>query len=199
MAQPSKIPREGYPPKLQCRRTIELLSITSYTPLSQRLRVNHQIRAQEVRVIDENNQQVGILPLEQALKMAIERGLDLIEVSPNAQPPVCRLEDYGKYIYKQEKQDRQNKARQKKVDVKVVRLSLNIGDHDVQVRAERSRKFLQEGHKVKVELMLRGRENAHQDRAREKIQVFIAGLGEGIKIEQPVSRLGNKLITVIGM
>ena len=160
--------------------------------------MNHQIRVPEVRLIDENNQQVGIVRLQDALRMARERELDLVEVSPVAQPPVCRIVDFGKLIYQQERQSRQLRTKQKRVEVKGIRLSLKIGQHDTEVRQVQSRKFLEAGHKVKIELILRGRENAHQERAREIIRDFIASLGDGIVVEQAMSKLGNRIITIIG-
>lgn len=160
--------------------------------------MNHQIRAPEVRLIDENNQQAGVVKLTEALRMARERGLDLVEVSPVAQPPVCRILDYGKLVYQQERQSRQLRTKQKKVEVKGIRLSLKIGQHDSDVRQAQTRRFLDAGNKVKIELILRGRENAHQERAREIIRDFIASLGEGIVVEQQMSKLGNRLTTVIG-
>lgn len=152
----------------------------------------------EVRLIDENNQQVGIVKLQDALRMSRERGFDLVEVSPVAQPPVCRILDYGKLIYQQERQGRQLRTKQKRVEVKGIRLSLKIGEHDTEVRRGQSRKFLDAGHKVKIELILRGRENAHQERAKDIIREFIQSLGDGIIVEQAVGRLGNRFITVIG-
>lgn len=173
-------------------------SLLTSSPIQKRLRVNHQIRAPEVRVIDENNQQIGVVKLQDALRMARERGFDLVEVSPVTQPPVCRILDYGKYLYQQERLSRENRTKQRKIEVKGIRLSLKIGQHDMEVRQAQSRKFLDVGHKVKIELILRGRENAHQDRAKEIIRNFITSLGEGITIEQDIGRLGNRFIAIIG-
>jgi translation initiation factor IF-3 len=160
--------------------------------------VNHQIRAPEVRLIDELNQQAGVVTLQDALRMARERGLDLVEVSPVANPPVCRILDFGKLIYQQERQSRQHRTKQKKIEVKGIRLSLKIGKHDMDVRFAQSQKFLAVGNKVKIELILRGRENAHQERAKTIINDFIARLGEGVVVEQSLTKLGNRFITVVG-
>lgn len=148
-------------------------------------------------MIDENNENIGVLATSDALRAAHERGLDLIEVSPLAKPPVCRLADFGKYLYQQEKQERQNRAKQKRIDVKGIRLSLKIGEHDAEVRRGQAQKFLDAGHKVKVEMILRGRERHYGDRAREKMRAFLALFANTIRIEQPMSLQGNRLTTII--
>lgn len=149
-------------------------------------------------LIDEQGKSHGELATEEALRIATERGFDLVEVSPRAQPPVCKLLDYGAYQYRIEKQERKAKAHQKRIEVKGVRLSFKIGEHDWLVRQQTARRFLDEGHRVKLEMILRGRENAHQDRAREKVNEFIKGLGNKVFVEQPMNKQGNKLFCVIG-
>ncbi len=129
----------------------------------------------------------------EALRTARERGLDLVEVSPVAQPPVCRIVNYGRFTYQMERQERKSKSRQKKVEVKGIRLSLTISTHDTEVRRQRARKFLDEGHKVKVEMILRGRENQHRDRARTLLSEFVAALGADVRMESPVTQQGNRL------
>lgn len=142
---------------------------------------------------------MGVVSLQDALRAARERGLDLVEVSPVAQPPVCRILDYGKFMYQMERQDRKSKSKQKKVDLKGIRLSLTISEHDRNVRVERARKFLEEGHKVKVEIILRGRENQHRDRARAMVNDFLTALGDSIKIEQTVTLQGNRFTAIVGL
>jgi len=129
--------------------------------------------------------------------MAEERGFDLVEVSPKSQPPVCKLLDYGAYQYRLEKAERKQRAKQKKIEVKGIRLSYKIGEHDLEIRKNQALKFIEKGDKVKVEMMLRGRENAHQDRAREIINKFIESLGDNILIEQTLSRQGNRYSVVL--
>lgn len=129
--------------------------------------------------------------------MAKERGFDLVEVNPKARPSVCKLMDYGSYMYKQEKQERKAKAKQKKTDVKGIRLSFKIGDHDLEIRKKNALKFLDQGHKVKIEMLLRGRENAHKDIAKERIVNFVKSLGEEAKIEQPITKQGRKFFTIV--
>jgi len=129
--------------------------------------------------------------------MAKERELDLVEVNPKARPSVCKLMDYGSYMYKQEKKERKAKAKQKKTEVKGIRLSFKIGDHDLEIRKKNSLKFLDKGHKVKIEMLLRGRENAHKNKAKEMIEDFIKDLGENVIIEQPITKQGRKFFTIV--
>jgi len=123
-----------------------------------------------------------------ALSMAREKGLDLVEIAPNAKPPVCRLTNYGKYKYEQMKKGRKQKAKSKKVDVKGVRISPRISENDLKFKAKQADKFLKEGNKVRIELMLRGRENIHKELARETFDKFIETMTEEIKIEQYAKR-----------
>jgi len=151
----------------------------------------------QVVVIDENNNNLGTIETYRALKLAEERGFDLVEVNPKGCPPVCKILDFGAYQYQQEKQERKQKARQKKIDVKCIRLTLAIGKHDLEVRKKQAEKFLAEGHKVKTEIMLHGREIAHQDLGRQIIFQFIKDLGENIVMEQMLTRQGRKFFTII--
>lgn len=149
-------------------------------------------------LIDETGKSVGAVATFEALRIAQERGFDLVEVAPNARPPVCKLLDYGAYQYRLEKQERKSKAHQKRIEIKGIRLTFKIGDHDRSVRQGNARKFLDEGHKVKIEMILRGRELAHQDRARDNVMEFIQALGEDVVVEQPLSKQGKKLFCLVG-
>lgn len=160
---------------------------------SKKYRLNEQIRVLEVRVIDAEGQQLGVLPTRQAIDLASEQGLDLIEVSPLAQPPVCKIMDYGKFQYQQSRS--QQKA--KKIDTKVIRLSLNIGQHDIAVRQKQANKFLSQGHNVRLELKLRGREKAFKAKAIEVIQQFLAGLGDIYKTDKNIEQQGSIISTTI--
>lgn len=171
------------------------LTLNSPT-ISKPLRVNLRIRVLQVTVIDENNKPLGAMATRDALQLAQERGFDLVEVAPQANPPVCKFLDYGAYQYRLEKQQRKQRANQKQIEIKGIRLSLNIGEHDRDVRLNQAKKFLGEGDKVKVEMILRGRENAHQDLAREIMMKFVADLGANV--EQPISRQGKKFFCLIG-
>lgn len=139
-----------------------------------------------VFVIDENNEQLGEMDTASAIDMAQLRGLDLVEVAPKAHPPVCRVLDYGKFQYQQAKQDRQAKAKQKKVDTKGIRIGLRTDTHDLNFKKAQAEKFLSKGHKVKVEILLRGREKAHKDMARDSLREFLGALDAAHKIEEDI-------------
>ena len=164
-----------------------------------RLKSNEEIRAPKARVIDETGKNLGEMNTADAINLAKERGLDLIEVSPKVDPPVCKIGDYGKYVYEKEKKQRKDKARQKKTELKIIRLSLKIGKHDRDIKANQALKFFQRGDKVKLELILRGRERQHVSLAINIIKDFIASLKEKtpIKIEQDINRLGAKIQAII--
>ncbi len=150
-------------------------------------------------MIDEQGTQLGTLDTSRALELAQERGFDLVEVSPVADPPVCKIMDYGAYQYQQEKKERKQKAKQKKVEIKGIRLSLKIGPHDLEMRKNQSVKFIEKGNKVRIELILRGRERAHIDRAKETMEKFVEMVSESVEIyqEQPFSKQGGRLSMLI--
>jgi translation initiation factor IF-3 len=158
-----------------------------------RYRVNQYIRVPQLQLIDELGKPLGVVPTVEALKLAQERGLDLVEVNPTAQPPIAKLIDFGQFQYKQQKQAQAQKAKVKKVGVKGVRLSLKIGEHDKQVRLGQAQKFLDEGHRVRLEMILRGREKSRGDLAREIMQAFITEMGENVVVEVPFSRAGGNV------
>lgn len=132
------------------------------------------------------------MPIKQALELAESRELDLIEVAPLAKPPVCKIMDYGKFQYQQSR----NLPKVKKVETKGLRLSFKIGQHDLEVRQKQTEKFFQQGHKVKIELRLKGREKAFQDRAREVMEQFLNGLSS-YKIDAPLKQQGGTLSIII--
>mgnify|MGYP001016212618 FL=1 len=133
------------------------------------MRINSEIRARDVRVISPEGEQLGVMSTRDAMQVATERELDLVEVAPNARPPVCRIMDYGKYRYEQTKQKKEAKKRQKVVTVKEVRMTPKIDDHDFQVKAKNAERFLADGNKVKVSVRFRGREVVHSNLAREML------------------------------
>lgn len=145
----------------------------NFPPNNQFVRVNGKIRAREVRVVGDDGQQLGILPTNEALNLARARGVDLVEVAPNATPPVCRLVDFGKYRYEQSKKDKESKKHQHANKVKEVQLSPNIDPHDFTVKVQHAIDFLCEDMKVKVTLRFRGREMAHQEFGFQKVKNFI--------------------------
>jgi translation initiation factor IF-3 len=149
-------------------------------------------------VIDENGKPLGQMETGQALTLAQTKGLDLVEVAPMARPPVCRILNYNAFLFQQEKQLRKAKANQKKVDLKGIRLTFRIGQHDRDTRKRAALEFLDAGHKVLIEMRLRGRENALAEHGRQVINEFVKDLGENITIEQPLSRLGNRFTMIVG-
>ncbi|MBN9391846.1 MAG: translation initiation factor IF-3 [Chloroflexi bacterium] len=152
--------------------------------MSRNLRVNERIRVPEIRVIDENGEQLGIMKTREALALARSQNNDLVEVAPNAQPPVCRIMDYGKYRYEQDKKEKEARKSQKVITIKEVRLRPKIDDHDLKTKGNQARGFLEEGHKVKMTVLFRGREMAHQDIGREVLNEMIDMLKDVAQIEQ---------------
>ena len=160
--------------------------------------VNNRIRAREVRLIDENGKQIGILELRKALQTAWERNLDLVQMTEKVEPPVCKIMDYGKYLYQQEKKEREAKKKTRG-ELKGIRLSFNISQHDLETRVNQAEKFLRQGNKVRIELRLRGREKALADFAKEKMNKFLEILGNltPYKIERELKRESQRLIMII--
>jgi len=149
--------------------------------LYKRTYINNQIRAREVRVIDDTGKQLGVLPLSQAIQMAQEKNLDLIQVTEKVEPPVCKIIERGKYIYQQQKKEKDS-LRHKSGELKGIRLTFGISEHDMDVRASQAEKFLKAGDSVRIEMRLFGREKAHQDFAREKIKKFIELVNKKIPV-----------------
>lgn len=164
-------------------------------------RVNEQLRViPEVMVIDESGVNLGALPVSKALEIAGERGYDLVEVSPKANPPIAKLMDFGQFKYEKEKEARKQKARSHNVEVKGVRLSLRIGAHDLEVRRDQAKRFLEEGDKVQIEIVLRGRERQFSDLAKSVMEKFVELIKKdlNIAVEQPFAKQGGRLTMVIG-
>lgn len=160
---------------------------------------NEQILAPEVRVVGPEGEPLGVLATPDAIAAAQKFELDLVEVSPKAEPPVCKILDYGQFKYQKEKEARKQKAQSKEVDIKGVRLSLNIGEHDLEVRHQQAKKFLERGDKVKAEIRLRGREKAHQDVAREVMMRFLKLIQADfpLRIEQQVTYMNGTLTLIV--
>ncbi|SNZ07074.1 bacterial translation initiation factor 3 (bIF-3) [Persephonella hydrogeniphila] len=166
----------------------------------QELRVNRQIRAKEVRLIDEKGQNLGVVPVEEALRIAEEKNLDLVEVSPNANPPVCKIMDYGKYKFEQKKKEKEAKKKQKAKmqNVKEIKFRIKIEDHDYQTKVRHIREFIEEGDKVKVWIWFRGRENVHPELGEKLAQRIIEDLSDIAKVEKPPKKEGrNMLFTLV--
>jgi translation initiation factor IF-3 len=151
----------------------------------------------EVRIIDEEGQQVGVLSIDEALRRAEEAGLDLIEVAAGAVPPVCRIADLGRYRFEQDKRARDAKKSQHVSEVKEVRLRPRTDEHDLQVRVRAARRFLEDGHKVKVEVRFRGREATHPEVAREQIAQIAAGVADIAMLERPAAFEGRTMFAIL--
>jgi len=147
------------------------------------IRINERIRAREIRVIDENGAQLGILPPYEALRIARERGFDLVEVSPNAVPPVCRIQDYGRYLYEKEKSERAARKKQKVITIKEVKFSVTVDEHDYQTKKNQVIRFLGDGDKVKASLRFRGRQMAHRELGYDIINRLIQDMGDAGLVE----------------
>ena len=156
--------------------------------------INEQIRCKEVRVIGEEGQQLGVMALRDALNMAKDAGVDLVMVSPSANPPVCRIVDYGKFKYEQLRREKEAKKKQKTVEVKEVRLSPNIDVNDLNTKCNSARKFIEKGNKVKVSLRFRGREMAHIDSTKHILEDFAEKLSDIAVIEKAPKMEGRSMM-----
>ncbi len=157
------------------------------------LRVNQRIKIREVRLISATGEQVGIVATSDALRMAEEQGMDLVEISPTARPPVCKLMDYGKYKYESEKREKEARKKQHVVITKEIKLRPKIDRHDLAIKTKHIHEFLAEGCKVRVNMQFRGREIAHQEIGREIVEKLMAEFGEFAVIEQAPKMEGNTL------
>lgn len=161
------------------------------------LNTNEQIRARQVRLIAEDGEQVGVVAIADALRMAEESGLDLVEISPNAEPPVCKILDYGKYKYEQQKKAAEARKKQKVIEVKELKFRPNIDEHDYQVKVKAARRFLEDGDKVKVTLRFRGREMAHLDLGMKVMRRVKEELIDLAKVEMDARVEGRQAIMVL--
>jgi len=159
--------------------------------------MNDRIRAREIRVIDADGNQLGVMPPYDALKKAREQNLDLVEISPNAVPPVCRIMDYGKFLYEQEKKDRAAKKNQKQNVLKEVKFSVNVDEHDYETKRNHVLRFLTEGDKVKASLRFRGREMAHQNLGRNVLERLIREVGDKGIVEFRPRMEGNTMHAIL--
>ena len=185
--------RPGTPPVRFWRSTIafDKRSAKSF------VRINDRIRAREIRVIDENGEQLGILQPFEAMRIARERGLDLVEVSPNAVPPVCRIQDYGRFLYEKEKGERAARKKQKVITLKEVKFSVTVDEHDYITKKNKAVKFLAGGDKVKASLRFRGRQMAHRDLGYKIINRLIMDIGEAGIVEFMPRMEGNTLHAIL--
>lgn len=156
--------------------------------------INEQIRDKEVRLVGEDGEQLGVMPVKDAMKLAKEANLDLVKIAPTAKPPVCKIIDYGKYRYELARKEKEAKKKQKTTDVKEIRLSPNIDENDLNTKATQARKFLMKGDKVKVALRFRGREMAHMGSSKQILDTFFAKLEDIAIVEKPAKLEGRSMI-----
>jgi translation initiation factor IF-3 len=165
--------------------------------IAKRINVNRRIRAREVRLIDAEGKQVGVVPFKQALETAQEQGLDLVEVAPHVSPPVCRVMDYGRYKYQQSKKLQEAKKRQSGYQIKEIKIRPLTGEHDVQVKLRHIRRFLENRDKVKVSLMFRGREMAHTELGTAILERIAEETSDISNVEQGMKREGRHIFMVL--
>ncbi len=165
--------------------------------ISRTVRVNERIRIKEVRVISPEGAQLGILPIQEALETAQKLALDLVEVAPEAKPPVCRIMNYGKYRYEQSKKTREAKKKQTVIQIKEIKLRPKTEDHDFQFKSRHAERFLKEGNKTKVTMMFRGREMVHIDRGKVLLDRFAEALVEVAVIEQRPRQEGRNMVMIL--
>jgi translation initiation factor IF-3 len=162
------------------------------------VRANHRIRVPNVRCIGPDGNMIGVITTSEAMKLAQANGLDLVEVSPNAEPPVCRVMDFGKFMYEESRKKKQARKHQHNLCVKEMKFHANVGDHDFMTKVNHIKGFLAEGHKVKISLMFRGRENAHRELGFAVINKVIADCAEVSTVEQNPKLIGRGIIAMLG-
>ena len=165
--------------------------------IKQELPTNRQIRAKEVQLIGENGEKVGVISFESALEKAEEKNLDLVLVSPNANPPVCKIMNYGKYKFEQAKKEKEAKKKQKILEVKEIRVTPNIEEHDFSFKAKNARKFLEDGNKVKITVRFRGREVNNSKAGEAVLNKFIEALEEVANVEKAPKLDGRNMFTIL--
>ena len=176
---------------LRFSKTVMFCSVVQQTVISS---VNEEIREKELRVIGSDGSQLGIMTSAQAMKLAVEKNLDLVMISPNAKPPVCKIMDYGKYRFEQARREKEKRKNQKVVETKEVRLSLNIDTHDFNTKLNHALKFISKGDKVKVSIRFRGREMGHPEIGTEIMNRFSEACAETAVVEKPPKLEGRNML-----
>ena len=162
--------------------------------ISKELQINEEIRDKEVRVIDSDGAQLGVMPTAQAFERAYQKNLDLVKIAPQAQPPVCKIMDYGKYRFEQAKREKEARKNQHVVDIKEIRLSLNIDVHDFNTRLNHALRFLKDGDKIKVSIRFRGREMGHPELGQEVMRRFAEACAEVANVEKAAKLEGRNML-----
>ncbi len=178
-------------------RTIFIIWLEVSAISTKELQINEEIRAKEVRIVGEGGEQVGVMSTSAALSMAYEKDLDLVLIAPNAQPPVCRIMDYGKYRFERDKKEKEAKKKQTVVEVKEIQLSCNIDTHDFETKVKHAHRFIGDGNKVRVVVKFRGREMSHLDIGRDLLARFEEAVSDAGTVEKRPSLEGRFMSMII--
>jgi len=162
------------------------------------VRANHKIRVSTVRCVNADGSMVGVVPTRQAMKLAQQQGLDLVEISPNADPPVCRVMDFGKFRYEESIKEKQARKHQHRRSVKEIKFRPNVAEHDYMTKINHARKFLEKGHKVKISLTFRGRENAHRELGVELVNRAVKDCEDLGVIDMAPRMMGRSVVSMLG-
>ncbi|MCI8920986.1 translation initiation factor IF-3 [Oscillospiraceae bacterium 21-37] len=164
-------------------------------PISNKeLQINEQIRDREIRLVDSDGSQLGVMPLQKARELAEQRNLDLVKIAPQATPPVCKIIDYGKFRFEQSKREKEQRKNQRTVEIKEVRLSLNIDTHDFETKRNHAVRFIGEGNKVKASIRFRGREMGHPELGQEIMRRFAESMADVANVEKPAKLEGRTML-----
>ena len=159
--------------------------------------INEEIREKEIRVIDSDGEQLGVIPTEKAMQIALDKKLDLVMIAPTANPPVCKILDYGKYRYELQKKEKHQRKQQQQQQMKEIRFKWRTAEHDFNFKMKHAREFILDGNKVKASVMFRGREITHQEVGRELLDKFVAALEDIAKIDQAIHSEGKTMSVVM--
>lgn len=171
------------------------INVMEVLPISNKeLQINEQIRDREIRVVDSDGSQLGVMPLQKARELAEQRNLDLVKIAPQATPPVCKIIDYGKFRFEQSKREKEQRKNQRTVEIKEVRLSLNIDTHDFETKRNHAVRFIGEGNKVKASIRFRGREMGHPELGQEIMRRFAESMADVANVEKPPKLEGRTML-----
>ena len=183
--------------ELNNKGDFHIVGLNNTPPSQDGPRINDLIRAESVRCIGADGEQLGVIPINEALKIAENLSLDLVEIQPNVNPPVCKILDYGKYLYEKQKLEKKNKKKQHVIHVKEIRVRPNTSDHDLLTKLSRAKKFLESGDKVKITVMYRGREMARQDMGIDTLNRVVEILDDFAQIDKQANLEGRRLSLIL--
>lgn len=182
---------------LTCNKVKFFILFMEVFSIKQDLPINRQIRAREIQLIEDNGQKAGVIPFEEALEKAESKNLDLVLVAPNTNPPVCKIMNYGKYKFEQAKKEKEAKKKQKVLEIKELRVTPNIEEHDFSFKCKNARKFLTDGNKVKITVRFRGREVNNSKAGEVVLNKFIEALEDIATVEKPPKLEGRNMFTIL--